>query len=67
MGKDYKIGEDGDRFANLITSAAFSPNDKLLLLVVSDSNGRGVRLYECDICGSFAELSNRARKRVGRQ
>ncbi len=61
---DYTIGNEVENVP--VLSAAFSPDDKLLLLVLSDRNDKAVRLYECDICGPFDDLLERAKRRVGR-
>jgi WD40 repeat protein len=47
-------------------SAEFSPDNRTIMIVLNDSFNRRVRLYECDLCGSFEELLRRAKQRLGR-
>lgn len=49
-----------------VTSVEFSPDNSLILVVFNDKFSRSVRLYECDVCGSFRELLAKARERSGR-
>lgn len=62
----YEIQEEiyGRNMAPVI-NAKFSPDGRLLLIVLSGRLGRSVRLYECDVCGSFEKSLIRAKERLG--